>query len=186
MNETVHRKFHSTVEFFSFLNLHRLASVFYRFHPRRKSLHPAVWASSDSSWSWCRRSGTDGVKDLSLQCQHPLPIQKLFEQCLRSESNFPPLFPLWVGRLVVHARKPLPETITGISPCDSSQDKLGIITAGSWAHIFHIIRVQEYRHLCSLLLWTNLKVIYLVHIDALGILSGRTSKAAQYVHMNLH
>lgn len=38
----------------------------------------------------CSHSGTDGVVDLCVQCQHPLPIQQLFEQCLCSQLS--PIF----------------------------------------------------------------------------------------------
>lgn len=88
----------------------------------------------ESSWSWCWMLTQWHQQSQRFVRPMPAPASNsatLWTMSLFSiESNFPPLSPQWVGRLVVRARKPLPEVIIGMSRCYSSQDKPGKITAG--------------------------------------------------------
>lgn len=103
--QTAHRELKSTAfttkltKFFS-LSHHQLASASHRLGPKRGEMSPPGSLNRYTSGlrlklklmlsAGCSHSGTDGVVDLCVQCQHPLPIQQLFEQCLCSQLS--PIF----------------------------------------------------------------------------------------------
>ena len=85
--------FENKAHWVSFSNRHQLASGLHRFHPRKKCLSPGFsnrYTSETEPELDADTVAPMGVKDLCVQCQHPLPIQQLFEQCLCSQLS--PIF----------------------------------------------------------------------------------------------
>lgn len=87
-----------TDSFFPSLKCHQLAQVLHGLHskvapPNFLNQHTSESQAGADARAQYWTNSMDGVEDLCAQCQHPLPIQKLFEQCLCSQLS--PIFLLF-------------------------------------------------------------------------------------------